>query len=44
LLCLAGTGLIGVAAALLLHHDASLEAASSGAPDSRAAATKVARS
>ncbi|MEW9580387.1 MFS transporter [Paraburkholderia sp. DGU8] len=44
LLCLSGTGLIGVAAALLLHHDASLEAASSGAPNSRAAATKVARS
>jgi hypothetical protein len=26
LLCLSGAGLVGVAAVLLLHHDASLEA------------------
>jgi D-galactonate transporter len=44
LLCLSGAGLVGVAAVLLLHHDASLEAASSGVPHPRAAGAKVARS
>jgi hypothetical protein len=29
LLCLAGAGLVGVAAVLLLHHDPALEASSS---------------
>jgi D-galactonate transporter len=44
LLCLSGAGLVGVAAVLLLHHDASLEAASSWVPHPRAAGAKVARS
>ncbi|KAA1012077.1 MFS transporter [Paraburkholderia panacisoli] len=44
LLCLSGAGLVGVAAVLLLHHDASLEASSSGLPHPRAAGAKVARS
>ncbi|MGF6772389.1 ACS family tartrate transporter-like MFS transporter [Paraburkholderia sp. GAS199] len=30
LLCLAGAGLVGVAAVLLLHHDASIESSASG--------------
>ncbi|NPT41667.1 MFS transporter [Paraburkholderia sp. 1N] len=43
LLCLSGAGLVGVAAVLLLHHDASLEA-SCGLPDPEAAGrAKVAR-
>ncbi|NKJ46741.1 MFS transporter [Burkholderia sp. SG-MS1] len=45
LLCLSGAGLVGVAAVLLLHHDASLEASASGLPDPRAAGgANVARS
>ena len=44
LLCLSGAGLVGVAAVLLLHHDASLEASSSGLPHRRAAEAEVARS
>ncbi|SMG21505.1 MFS transporter [Paraburkholderia susongensis] len=36
LLCLAGAGLVGVAAVLLLHHDASLET-THGHPDAHAA-------
>jgi hypothetical protein len=44
LLCLAGAGLVGVAAVLLLHHDPSLEA-SSGLPGAApAGGAKVARS
>ncbi|MFM0337154.1 MFS transporter [Paraburkholderia fungorum] len=40
LLCLSGAGLVGVAAVLLLHHDASLEASSSlPHPDSGHAAS-----
>ncbi|MFM0224209.1 MFS transporter [Paraburkholderia dipogonis] len=43
LLCLSGAGLVGVAAVLLLHHDASLEA-SAGFPDPEVGSgTKVAR-
>ncbi|MFL9960883.1 MFS transporter [Paraburkholderia sediminicola] len=44
LLCLSGAGLVGVAAVLLLHHDASLEASSAGLPHPRAPGAKVARS
>ncbi|WGS48099.1 MFS transporter [Paraburkholderia sp. D15] len=43
LLCLSGAGLVGVAAVLLLHHDASLEAASGRAGPGAAGEPEVVR-
>jgi D-galactonate transporter len=43
LLCLSGAGLVGVAAVLLLHHDASLEASCSLPDPGAAGRAKVAR-
>jgi cyanate permease len=42
LLCLAGAGLVGAAAALLLHHDASLEASAGAAKPETPTPTRVA--
>lgn len=44
LLCLAGAGIVGVAAVLLLHHDASLEASAGFSDPEVAGGTTVARS
>ncbi|CAB3779940.1 Putative tartrate transporter [Paraburkholderia ultramafica] len=44
LLCLSGAGLVGVAAVLLLHHDASLEASSGVASPQAAGGAEVAQS
>ncbi|MFM0239353.1 MFS transporter [Paraburkholderia phytofirmans] len=44
LLCLAGAGLVGVAAVLLLHHDPSLEASAGGSDREVAGTGEVARS
>ncbi|WP_168793864.1 MFS transporter [Paraburkholderia aromaticivorans] len=44
LLCLSGAGLVGVAAVLLLHHDASLEASAGFSDPEVAGATKAAGS
>ncbi|QYD68998.1 MFS transporter [Paraburkholderia edwinii] len=41
LICLAGAGLVGMAAALLLHHDRALEAAANGEMDTPAEGSVV---